>query len=148
MAEYPGVLWDSTEWGVSEPRSGSLMYSDNGLKFYAGWFISTAVKHSGVYSIGLFPGGCYDVDYGCLSQTTSISVYMYAPKNGSMRMMLVDPDSGSVVAYADTASEKEWEQVTLSVTTQKKVYILRMMHMGQTLQVQDEPIYGYWDDLV
>lgn len=145
MATYNGTLWVPTE---SDVMYGYLPYSDIPYPaFSSGWNFSTDQKHGGSYSLRLIPGGSYSINYGCDAGSKTITIYAYAPAYGTLLIEVRDPDTGELMGSDATTSTEVWEQLTVTFTAEKKVYVVNLIHAGCSEFHGGEHL-GYFDDLV
>lgn len=144
MASFTGYL-ASDPWTSEQQRGHITRTIDSPFKLFNAWDISTYRAYTGSASLRLFTGGVYTLDVAVDSGYRYLYSRCWAPINGHARIDLLNPDTGEVITYDETASEETWEQLVIGWSSDAKVYLLLMRHMGQTQQVEGEDPSVYFD---
>jgi len=147
MANYTGVMVD--EPTESEFRLGYVTGSmETARKKFNNAYVSVHHPYAGTYSLELRVSGIFTVDCGLEAGSRTITMKAWAPVNGSIKVDAVDPDDGTIMDSATTASEDEWEDLSMAFTAEKKVYLLIFYHLGITAFVEGEDTSGYIDNIL
>lgn len=146
MADYTGHLIDDPVAG-DEERGNIITLADHQWKRYHGWEITSDKSYAGTSSIKLFVGGVYTLDCVCEAGSRTVSAMAWAPINGSIKMEVVDPDTGAVEGSDTTSSTKTWEALSISFTASKKVYLVFIRNLAQSAMVEGEDPCGYVDNI-
>jgi len=134
MAEYDGFRPTTYE---SESRKALC---HKGFPNYVLYEMTTDERYGGQYSLRLWPGSFYDVEYGCDEGDSTISVYMKFDSGASPRLEVRDFYSHELLQYATpVGAGAEWEKVSLVLASEKKIYIVRLVNYGTG--------FAYFDDL-
>jgi len=141
MADYSGFMFDTYE---SESRQANPVNSEASMRMCIGWMMDTTKKHGGAKSLRLMPGGRYEFFYGCVAGSTTITVWVYPPVASKCCLQIYNPETGTKEAEAWNVSAGAWEQLSLSFTSEKKVYLGRLANFTS----HGADACAWFDDLV
>lgn len=147
MANYTGHLIDDPVAGEEE-RGNIITLADHQWKRYHGWEITSDKCYAGTSSLKLFVGGEYTLDCVCEAGSRTVTAKAWAPINGSITMRILDPDTGALMGTDTTASDKEWEDLSINFTAEKKIYLVFVRNNPQAPMVEGKDPYAYLDDIV
>lgn len=136
MADFSGALIEPYESELS-----IALHPDVGLQTSRS-DISTDKHRTGTHSLRVLPGGYHEAFYGTEAGSKTIAAWVW-PMKGVAKMKLMDR-ARAVLASAVSAGTGDWEQLSISYTMVKGVYILRF----ENLSGADGDCCHYWDDVV
>jgi hypothetical protein len=147
MADYTGYLVDDPI--EAEYTRGHVFGTiDHPWKEFYGWEITTDKSYAGTHSLRILVGGVYTIDCVCEAGSRTVTAKAWAPINGSITMRIIDPDTGALMGTDTTASDEEWEDLSISFTAEKKIYLIFVRNNPQAPMVEGEDPYAYLDDIV
>lgn len=147
MADYTGYLLDDPSEGELE-LGYMLGTQDHPWKRFYGWEITEDKSYAGAHSLRLLVGGIFTLDCVCPAGDRTVTAKAWAPINGSLSMTVVDPDTGEVMGSDTTASDEEWEDLSVAFEAEKKIYLIYLRSHLAIPMVQGEDPYGYFDNII
>jgi len=125
MATYTGVALTINE---SLARQSVFPYSESSLIRTSPIRFTSSKVYEDTYSRELYPGEYQSIWYGCDAGDVTISVYVWNPTNGKAGIEVYDPDTGERIDSSYASGSGSWEQVSVSFTASKKLYIIRLVN--------------------
>ena len=147
MTNYAGTMIDDPAEGELE-LGYMLGTQDHPWKRFYGWEITEDKSYAGAHSLRLFVGGIFTLDVVCGAGSRTVSAKAWAPINGSLSMTIIDPDTGETMGTDATASDEEWEDLSVAFTAEKKIYLAYLRHHLADPMVEGEDPYGYFDNII
>ena len=125
MATYTGIGLTINE---SLIRQSIFPYSESPLVKTSPIRFTNSKAYEGTYSRELYPGEHQSIWYACDAGDVTISVYVWNPAGGKAGIEVYDPDTGERIDSAYASGSGSWEQVSVSFTASKKLYIVRLVN--------------------
>jgi hypothetical protein len=154
MAEYDGEIIEPL---VSDNRTQGFFES---RRMQSGSIFSTDKAHAGTYSLKIDGGGMHEIYYACDAGSKTITVWVWAPgidpydaygedaydpyDIGSCAIQIFD-ETGTKIAEDWNTTTGSWEQLSVTFTALKKVYIVRLVNFRAAIHIDAR---AYFDDLV
>lgn len=126
MADYTGDFPINNALQTTRVPLGFHLGADISGKIFGGGEMTSEKSHGGSYSRKLYAGDMYTIDYGCNAGETTISVWVWPETGAIFRLEILDPYSLEIINASVNVGAGAWEQVTVTFTAQKKVYLVRI----------------------
>jgi hypothetical protein len=131
--------------GSFKPTLGSdgrrqLRWQSTGRK-ENGSSVSFDQVHGGTYSLRVYGGGYHDIFYGCDAGSITITIWVYPSAIGKCAIQILD--GPTLMGETFNIGAGAWEQLSVTFTANKKVYIVRLINFDG-----DGEVRTYFDDLI
>jgi len=140
MAEYTGVNAPglTVQLPPTSYRKGLIKSCKSRL--------SSSVTHGGSHSIDLSVGGFKEFFYAASAGETTVTAWVYSEGSANASLEVMEIGSGEKLDIANSSGNDGWEQLSITWTAEKKVYIIRISNnaRGDGSGTKD---HVYFDDL-
>jgi len=128
----------------TDPRSGRFPNCDGVPMVWNRAHMSSDQAHAGTYSLCIEAGGMAEINAVCDAGSRTITVWAYPWKAGAARIEIIDAPAGIIMGSAASAGTGAWEQLSVTFTSLKKTYIVRLSNVGSPPSGDSR---CYFDDL-
>lgn len=141
MAEYTGVEYPSLTL-----QEHPIAYRP-GIVKSQNVRISSERAHGGTYSIVLSVGGFKEFFYAADAGSITVTAWVYPEGGANASLEVMEIGTGVKLDIDNSVSNDGWEQLSITWTATKKVYIIRIVNNARD-DGSSERDWAFFDDLV
>jgi len=108
---------------------------------------SSALKHGGSFSLEISPGGYKELFYASNGGSTTVTAWVWPEAGSNASLEVEEIGSGVKLDIANSVSSDAWEQLSITWTAEKKIYVIRIANNARD-DGSTTKGFAYFDDLV